>query len=492
MRIKSYFTDSVEEAIEEARVELGPDAMLMNSKKTEPELRALGEYEVVFGVTSDVASASSTVLRKKRAAAPEMLQLDRKRMLNGNGGIGKGLAALLAATQAVGVAEAEAASDAPVAGCAVLNYEEMPNLLLLPREIGGEPVPPSLIQRNPVQNGAAYPADLSRELADLREQIEAVKRSMLQPRDWMSAPESISEGDRRTGVVHEVEPSPIPVEQHRSDAQEIAEQLTRSGFSVELAGEIGVAVAERLASERKDGSAAELRDAFLYAELSGRLRIAPGLSAPEMAAGRTVIFAGPAGSGKTTALLKLALRHSVTGRVPLQILSLDTLRVGGWEQLATYARIAGLPFNVIQNAAGLGQALAEYRGKRLILVDTPGLSPADWRETPELAVWIAREMARDSSLEVQLVLSAVTRPAVAQRTLEQFRELRPAKLLLTHLDEADAPGAVLEVAMRSQLPLSYVADGQQIPEDLEEAALERLLQPFAASMALFPRTANAA
>src|ERR1700761_5569846 len=99
MRIKSYFTDSVQEAIEHARVELGAEAMLMNSKKTEPELRALGAYEVVFGVTSAVASASSTVLPKKTAAAPEMLIPDRRRPVNGSGGISKGLAALLAVTQ---------------------------------------------------------------------------------------------------------------------------------------------------------------------------------------------------------------------------------------------------------------------------------------------------------------------------------------------------------------------------------------------------------
>ncbi len=62
MRIKSYFADSVPEAIEKARLELGADAMLMNSKKTELELRSLGSYEVVFGVPYDRPS------RRRRTA----------------------------------------------------------------------------------------------------------------------------------------------------------------------------------------------------------------------------------------------------------------------------------------------------------------------------------------------------------------------------------------------------------------------------------------
>jgi flagellar biosynthesis GTPase FlhF len=494
MRIKSYFTDSVQEAIEHARVELGPDAMLMNSKNTEPELRALGAYEVIFGVTSDVASASSTVLPKKAAALPELVTADKRRAINGSGGISKGLAALLAVTQPAVAAPVEAAANAPASNSAAFSAADKPILPVLAQETSIERTLPSVMPSNSI-----HPGDLSRELAELREQIEAVKRSMLQPRDWTTnANEIVSDGEGAAGAVlsADLELVSSPEDQPASAAQEIQQQLVSGGFSFELAGEIGEAVEERLSSERKEeGSDAELREAALYTELSRRFRVAPGLSSPETAAGslgRTILFAGPAGSGKTTSLLKLALRHSLTGRVPLQIFSLDTLRVGGWEQLAAYARIAGLPFNVIHSPAGLGQALAEHRGKKLILIDTPGLSPAEWRETPELAAWVAREMARDSALEVQLVLSAVMRPGVAQRAFEQFGALRPAKLLLTHLDEVDAPGVALELAMRSGLPLSYLAGGQQIPEDLEEASEERLLKPFASAAAFSLRAATAA
>jgi flagellar biosynthesis GTPase FlhF len=535
MRIKSYFTDSVQEAIEHARIELGPEAMLMNSKKTEPELRALGAYEVVFGVTSDVASASSTVLSKKPAASSEMVLMEKRRPINSSGGISKGLAALLAATQPALDAAAETDSHAPLASPITVNsvavhYGDVSPGALSPAGLraGGassstvslletsvmEPEVPRRSQNHMLENetrqssapkssllqsGSPQSGDLGRELADLREQIEAVKRSMQQPREWTAGShEQIPDKGGAAGLARspDLELSASVAAWPNSVAREIKQELSKGGFSEELAGEIGESVERTLALERPEGSTDEPREAVLYADLSRRFRVAPGLFAVESevsAVERAILFAGPAGSGKTTSLLKLALRHSLGGRMPVQILTLDTLRVGGWEQLAAYSRIAGLAFNVVHNPAGLGQALAEYRGKKLVLVDTPGLSPREWRETPELAAWVGHEIARDAvALEVQLVVSACMRPAIAQRAFEQFSALRPARLLLTHLDEVDAPGVALELAMRAGLPLSYLTHGQQIPEDLEDASQAALLAPFASAAALSSRVAAAA
>ena len=55
MKIKSYFSRTVEDAMAQAREELGPEAVLVNSRKAEAETRELGEYEVVFA--SDTGSA---------------------------------------------------------------------------------------------------------------------------------------------------------------------------------------------------------------------------------------------------------------------------------------------------------------------------------------------------------------------------------------------------------------------------------------------------
>ncbi|MGH9582306.1 MAG: hypothetical protein ACRD4O_05170, partial [Bryobacteraceae bacterium] len=60
MRIKSYFADSVQDAMERARAELGSEAMLVHSRKTDSELRHLGAYEVVFGISGNSGGMAPT------------------------------------------------------------------------------------------------------------------------------------------------------------------------------------------------------------------------------------------------------------------------------------------------------------------------------------------------------------------------------------------------------------------------------------------------
>ena len=394
MRIKSYFADSVQEAIEKARVwNWAPDAMLMNSKKTEPELRSLGAYEVVFGVP--YGPAIEKKMNRLAASAP-------------------------AASQ------------------------------------GHPPAPGN---------------DLARELADLRKQIETVKRTV-----GRRAPNNHGAS---IGCGFETE--------------EIRARLLAADFSEDLAAELaesiecqppGGARGSALVGEESRPSVEWINTA-ISAELARRLRIAPELGTGGSKK-RVVLFAGPAGAGKTTSLIKLAIQYGMRARIPLQILSLDTLRVGGWEQLASYARIAGLAFDVIHTVPGLDQALAEYRSKQLILIDTPGFSPADTLDGSDLAVWLGRE----PSVDVQLVVPAVLRQKIIERTLERFAAFRPAKLLFTHLDEIESMGTVISIAIRADIPISYLSDGQQVPEDIHEASAARILESF--GTARQPVTARAA
>jgi flagellar biosynthesis protein FlhF len=397
MRIKSYFASSVDEAMEKARRELGPEAMLLNSKKTEIELRALGAYEVVFGVAAE----------ETRAPASPPLRVPSAQ-----------------------------------AGTSSLAETRGPD------------------------------SDLARELAELRKQIETVKRSV--DRRPVASPKGATLG---------------------ADGAEFLERLASAGFSASMAGELAAAAEGHGAYE---GHTEMELEAALRAECERRLRFSPLLGPPVgLATGtsgaepRAVLLAGPAGAGKTTTLVKLALRYGLGygtsfgsgAHMPLQILSLDTLRIGGWEQLACYARIAGIPCQPVHTPAALEQAFTEHRQKKLILIDTPGFSVAD-PPSRSLLAWLA---GHRQSVEVQLVLSAAAQPRINLAILERFASLEPAKLLFTHLDEVESPGPLLETALRAGLPLSFLATGPQVPEDLEEASLERLIAPLAVSGGLVSR-----
>jgi flagellar biosynthesis protein FlhF len=395
MKIKSYFAESITEAMERARVELGPDAMLVSSKKVDSELRHLGAYEVIFGLAQE---------------------------------------------------------SAPARRVAQANASLAPARLATP-----------LLEAAP---GPRRTDDLVHELADLRKQIETVSRSVSRQNYQL----------RWTGA----NASP--------ELQELHAQLLAADFSDEMAQELVRGVQVRLQddgreparlSRRGDMLSAELLQATLNEEIDERLTVAPSLGAPGER--RIVVLVGAPGSGKTTTLVKLAVRHGVAARVPVQILSTDTLRLGGAEQLASYARIIGAGFRAVHSAAGLEQAIDEYKTKKLFLIDTPGYDAANIEEASELIAFLSR----NPHVEVQFVLPASLRTTSASRMLQRFAAFGPRKLLFTRLDEADTPGAVLEPALRSGLPVSFLGKGQQVPEDLEEASKSRLMEklPVAARAA---------
>jgi flagellar biosynthesis protein FlhF len=296
-------------------------------------------------------------------------------------------------------------------------------------------------------------SEVARELADLRKQIEDVRRSV-----------------SRQGYSRALGTEKLP------EFQQLHDMLVAADFSEELAQELVQTVTARLTqdasrpfSNEKRAVDPEALIAALREEIFVRFQVAPELGEPHQPQ-RIVAFVGPSGAGKTTALVKLAIKYGVSRRVPLQIFSTDTLRVGGSEQLGAYARIMGAGFQAVPTMAALDQALEETRSKRLILIDTPGFGPGEMDEAEELKAFLASH----PEIDIHLVVPASMRQSAMKSVLARFADFRPAKILFTRLDDAEAVGAVLEPAIRSGLPISFLSNGQQIPDDVEEASKDLL------------------
>jgi flagellar biosynthesis protein FlhF len=215
------------------------------------------------------------------------------------------------------------------------------------------------------------------------------------------------------------------------------------------------------------------------AELAARLEC--GRSALHAGRRATVALVGPAGAGKTTTLVKIAARYGVTRGVPALLVSTDTCRVGGADQLAAYAAILGLPFVAVDTPAALVGTLEEHARKSLILIDTPGFSPAD----RQFAADWADLLGTYPNLETHLVLAATQRLADLRQTMRAWARFRPAHIILTRLDETSSFGAALGGVIEAERPVSFTSGGQSVPEDLQapdSRQLAALLLPAAERM----------
>jgi flagellar biosynthesis protein FlhF len=198
--------------------------------------------------------------------------------------------------------------------------------------------------------------------------------------------------------------------------------------------------------------------------ISGPLRLSSGHQT-------TVAFVGPTGVGKTTTIAKLAAHYALGEKKKVALLTLDTYRIAAIEQLRIFAKIINLPAEVVQNETELDQALAQHHNKDLILIDTAGRSQRDELQMSELmSVFANRNRAA-----VHLVLSATANFQNLLETVERFKPLDPASLIFTKLDESNTYGTLFGTAVRGHIPLSYFTTGQRVPEDIEVATPERVV-----------------
>lgn len=179
---------------------------------------------------------------------------------------------------------------------------------------------------------------------------------------------------------------------------------------------------------------------------------------------RVMMLVGPTGVGKTTTVAKLAARASLVEGKRVGVITHDTFRVGAVEQLRRYAELMRVPMRVASDRESFLRALDQFKGADLVLVDTAGRRPND-----ERAVTALQRLILGTAVESHLVVPATGRSIELRTIVERYKPLRPRSVVLTKLDEASVFGAVVNVAMRGDLPVSYTTHGQRVPEDIETA-----------------------
>lgn len=187
---------------------------------------------------------------------------------------------------------------------------------------------------------------------------------------------------------------------------------------------------------------------------------------------RVVAFIGTTGVGKTTTLAKVAAHFVLEQNLKGALITADTYRISAVEQLKKYAEILGLPVEVVYSAADLKKAIARHRSKDFILVDTAGRSQYNDFQMDELK----QLLAAHPRMEKHLVVSATTKEQDAAEIMARFSACKPDRIIFTKTDETRSVGVVLNLLAGKELPLSFLSNGQSVPDDIIPATAQRLAE----------------
>jgi len=254
--------------------------------------------------------------------------------------------------------------------------------------------------------------------------------------------------------------------------QELAALMQSSGFSSALIREFAGQLPAHLSDIRS----------WLQTQLKQRL-LAPQFPA-ELFQDGVLALVGPTGVGKTTTTAKLAANYVMQfGSDSLLLVTTDNYRVGAREQLKVYAGLLDVDMYALEEGESLDKLAAQMQGKRLVLIDTIGMSQRDQRLTQRIAELQYGGGQQDGSMtRLVLLLNTASQRGMLQEVVDRFQDSARAAgneirdCILSKVDESVHLGAALDVVIRNGLTIHFVANGQRVPEDLELVDFAQLVE----------------
>lgn len=245
-------------------------------------------------------------------------------------------------------------------------------------------------------------------------------------------------------------------EPRRPVTDSLVARLIATGIDRDLAE---LAVQDIPVDRRRDASQGQIREALASSlkPLAGQGPVLAGIN----------VFVGPPGVGKTTTIAKIAAQARARGEGRYRLVAADGYRVGAVEQLRLYADIIGCPFSVARTPDEAVQAVA---GSDVpVLVDTPGLSPAN-----EEAAALFAALGSIPGVRAHLVVPGNTTVRDFDRLWERFAPVGPGRVVMTKVDEAESVMPLVRALRQRELPVSLIGLGQRVPEDLVEGEPETI------------------
>jgi flagellar biosynthesis protein FlhF len=440
MKIRRFFGKDMREALSQVKAELGSDAVIMSNRKLADGIELVAAYDKEPEAKLSIKKPAPSASGQAKAAVPSLSEII------GDDGPDS-LKALLEKQHGGSI---QSPASAPSANAqhankiaSHLDFSEAFIDDVEASQVASEfPSHQASSLNESIDNSSAPQSD---ELSQIKEELASLRNVLqYQVADLMEAK------NRRQQPVHHY----------------LIQRLTDMGLSQSLA--------EQLISYTP--SHYNERDAWVYLLnlLANRINVTGNDILTQKGA---VALVGPTGTGKTTTVAKLAARYAQKyGADSVAMITIDTYRIAAFEQLATYGKIIGCTVRKAQSSEELSDLLFQLRHKRLVLIDTAGFSQRDSRLIKQINQFDNGQM---QPVKKYLVAQANTQYAALQRIIDAYEGVELSGCIFTKLDECYSLGEVLSAAVEYQLPVSYVTDGQKVPEDIKIAEAKSLVSAAA-------------
>ena len=451
MNVKRYFAPTAREALRALKVALGPDAIVLSNRAVEGGVEILALPGEAVGALQ-AANRAAVVARaggEVRAAAVEMPAAAARSADDADFRVSLSALAASAARNASRPVAQPAAEPATVVRAFNPPRIETADYALRSRDgvlraaaaaqTAARPAPsgPAVFSGRAARSdadefGSARVRELQETNARLMAELTGIRGMIERQLAGFAWGETRRQAPARAAMLGE---------------------LLEAGFSAAIARKLVEAVHE-------DADRIEAREAVGAA--LDRLMRACASDEDLLDRGGVYALVGPTGVGKTTTTAKLAARCVVRhGAGRLALITTDGYRIGAQEQLRIYGRILGVPVFSVRDAADLRQTLAGLRNKHMVLIDTMGMSQRDRMVAEQAAM-----LSGAGDVRRLLLLNATARGDTLDDVVRAYAGGDLAGCIFTKVDEAASLAPALDVAVRHELDIRYLTNGQRVPEDL--------------------------
>lgn len=460
MQVKKFEARTMKEALEMVKTQLGPDAIILSARDNNKSYGLVGEGSVEI-----TAAVSEETLQKKKFAESKFREQDLQKfkqiparqqkeliqkMVDRHVQKAQPPAAITQRRYIDIEDEAEQARQKQVAEERVRTAAQRALNAFQAQESFGASLTSKKVPTPVAAKVHRVTANENEEVLALRNEIASLKNVISQ---FQHMPQNFV--GTHPGADYGI----------NYDLSFVYEKLTKAGLAPEIAAELLTTAQETL-------PALKLKNKSLVEAWVARHVLDHTKTVQNPTQGKIHCFVGPAGSGKTSALIKLASQMVVREGKRIALFTTDTYKVGAADQMKIYAQILNVPFSVIRSQQDWTNLMRYLANVDAVLVDYTGLSLKSNDE-----IHMLKSLLPPAALNpnIHLVLSSNSKDTDATELGRRYSVLGYKDVVFTGLDESTQHGSIYNFMKRFDVPLHSFGIGPRVPEDFEFATKERLL-----------------